>query len=92
MRFTLTGPGYAEDPAVGNGRVRGETGSGTGRTGGEPGQAAELELPAVLDVAGLESDDEEVEDEPDAAEPDEPDELDFEAGELLDDAPRLSLR
>ncbi|GGU33007.1 hypothetical protein GCM10010274_20180 [Streptomyces lavendofoliae] len=83
MRLTLTGAGYAEDPAVGNGRVR-----------GEPGQAAELELPAALDVAGLESDDEEPEEELDA----EPDELveaeepGFDAGELLDDAPRLSLR
>ncbi|GAA2496533.1 hypothetical protein GCM10010393_30770 [Streptomyces gobitricini] len=49
-------------------------------------------------MAGLESDDAELEDEleeePDAESDElvEPEELDFEAGELLDDAPRLSLR
>jgi hypothetical protein len=81
MRVTLTGPEYAEDPAVGNGRVL-----------GKHDQAAELELSDVLDVAGLESDDELDELDEEELE-DALDELDdFEAGELLDEAPRLSLR
>lgn len=63
----------------------------------DPDQAAELELPAALEEAGLESDDEPAEE---LAEDELEDELDeellelddFEAGELLDEAPRLSLR
>lgn len=68
-----------------------------GRVPGKPesDQAAELELLAALDVAGFESEDEEFDDEESEDELDgepeaEPD--GFEAGELLDDAPRLSLR
>ncbi|GAA4915644.1 hypothetical protein GCM10023237_39910 [Streptomyces coeruleoprunus] len=45
----------------------------------------------LLDAAGFASEDEEDADDEDDAD-DDADEEDFDAGELLDDAPRLSLR
>ncbi|GGR00051.1 hypothetical protein GCM10010261_52820 [Streptomyces pilosus] len=90
MPRTLAGRGNTEDPVVGRRQGPGDTAMSGGRAYAavvlvEPAEPDELDEPDdVLEP--------EPESEEDAEEEDEDAPADFDAGELLDEEPRLSLR
>ncbi len=103
MGGTVAGPGNAEDPAVVRQRGLKKLSARKEKRACEvPGQAAEELVDDVLDDEEAEPDDEDDEDAEEDVDADvedglgsedfEPDDDEADAGALLDDEPRLSLR